>query len=267
MNKTFSRSAYADVLATAQSCGYAIRPMRDAFKAAAAPTLLLRHDVDLSLRLALAMAQLEHERGIAATYFILPHSDFYAPFSPEGRRVLSQMIELDHEIGLHCDAAVYPEEPAACRRAVRRDIETLEDVTGHKVTSASQHNPTVSRPIDLGELVEIDAYGPRMRDKFTYISDSVMSWRSVTPWDLLPSRKNLQLLTHPIWWMAPGVSRQEKFEHLMENEPPNQRAKFAEALAYMESCLVDRERLDALATQRRDKLQNDRAMNISGKQK
>ena len=267
MNKTFSRSGYADVLTAAQNFGYEIRPMRDAFKADAAPTLLLRHDVDLSLHLALAMAQLENERGVTATYFILPHNDFYTPFAPEGRRVLSQMIELGHEVGLHCDAAVYPEEAAACRRAIQRDIETLQDVTGRKVVSASQHNPTVSRPVDFGELVEVDAYAPWLREKFIYVSDSVMSWRSVTPWDLLASRKNLQLLFHPIWWMAPGSSRQEKFEYLKENEAQIQRAKLDDALTYMEQCLADRKQLDVRASQRRNVLHSDIAMNVSGHQK
>jgi len=254
MNRDFSRSGYADVLATAHSCGYEIRPMRDAFKVDAGPTLLLRHDVDLSLRLALAMAQLEHERSITATYLILPHNDFYAPFSPEGRRALLQMIELGHEVGLHCDAVIYPQDPAACCRAIRRDIETLEDITGHAVVSASQHNPTVSRSVDLGGLVKVDAYAPWMREKFTYVSDSVMSWRSATPWDLLASRKNLQLLTHPVWWMAPGASRQEKFEYLKANEAQIQGAKLDDALAYMERCLADREQLDArVAQQWRDR--------------
>jgi hypothetical protein len=249
MNKTFSPSAYADVLAAAQSYGYEIRPMRNAAKAVTAPTLLLRHDVDLSLGLALTMAQLEHERGVAATYLVLPHNDFYAPFSPEGRRLLLHIIELGHEVGLHCDAAIYPEDPVSCRRAIQRDIETLQDVTGRKVISASQHNPTVSRPVDLGELVEVDAYAPWVREKFIYVSDSVMSWRSPTPWDALASRKNLQLLTHPIWWMAPGTSRQEKFEYLKENEAQIQGAKLEAALAYMERCLADREQLDARVAQ------------------
>jgi hypothetical protein len=266
MNTTFSRSGYADFLAGAQNSGYQIRPMRDALKAAVMPTLLLRHDVDLSLRLALAMAELEHEHGVAATYLILPHNDFYAPFSPEGRRILLQMIQLGHEIGLHCDAAVYPQEATACCRAIQRDIETLQDITGRKVVSASQHNPTVSRAVDLGGLVDVDAYAPWLRQKFVYVSDSVMSWRSLTPWDLLASRKNLQLLTHPIWWMAPGASRHEKFAYLKADEAESQSAKLDDALAYMEGCLADRARLDTLAAQRQNELQSDNSIGMSGNQ-
>jgi len=245
MNRNFSPPGYANVLTAARDCGYDIRPLRDAFKAGAASTLLLRHDVDLSLRLALEMAQLEHECGVTSTYHILPHNDFYAPFSPDGRRILVRMIELGHEIGLHCDAAVYPQEPAAYLRAVGRDIETLEEITGRKVASASQHRPVEGGPVDLGNLIDVEAYAPRVREKFSYISDSAMSWRGVTPWDLLPSRKNLQLLIHPVWWMAPGTSRKEKFEYLKKDEMELQGTRLDGELAYIEQCLVDREMLDA----------------------
>ncbi len=245
MNKPFSPAGYVDILATAKSRGYHIRPIRDAFKNGAGSILLLRHDVDLSLWLALEMAELEHERGVTASYYILPHNDFYDPFSPAGRQSLSRLIELGHEIGLHCDTAVYPEEADTFRRAVRRDIEMLEDIVGCKVVSVSQHNPIDSRLVDLGDLIEVDAYSPRVREKYSYVSDSAMSWRATTPWDVLSSGRNLQFLAHPVWWMASGVTRQEKFRYLAENDASVRSASLFDMLSYIERCLGDRERLDA----------------------
>jgi hypothetical protein len=256
MNKSFSRSGYADLLATARSCEYDIRPMCDALRNDIALTLLLRHDVDLSLRLALEMAELEHEREITATYYILPHNDFYTPFSTDGRRALLRMAEMGHEVGLHCDGAIYPEGREAFLRAIRRDIETLEDATGQKVVSASQHSPIDTQPIDFGDLVEIDPYAARIMEKFTYVSDSAMSWRSATPWELLQSRKNLQLLIHPVWWMAPGTNRDEKFQYLKKEATEFQVAKLESTQAYIERCLVDRDRLDTLAAMRRAEFHN-----------
>lgn len=259
MNRSFSRLGYADLLARARSCGYDIRPVRDALRNDIALTLLLRHDVDLSLRLALEMAEFEHERGITATYYILPHNDFYSPFSAGGRRALLRMAEMGHEVGLHCDGAIYPQEREAFLRAVRRDIETLEDATGQKVVSASQHSPIDTRPIDFGGLVEIDPYAARMMEKFSYVSDSAMSWRSATPWELLQSRKSLQLLIHPVWWIAPGTNRDEKFRYLKKDAAESQVAKLESTQAYIEQCLVDRERLDALAAERRAEFHNSAA--------
>ena len=267
MDRTFSRSGYADLLATARNCGYDIRPMRDAFNDNSGLMLLLRHDVDLSLRLALEMAQFEHERGITVTYYILPHNDFYNPFSADGRRVLLRMAEMGHEVGLHCDAAVYPEEKMAFQRAVRRDIETLEDITGQKVVSASQHSPIDSRPLDFGDLVKIDPYAKSVMEKFVYVSDSAMSWRSATPWELLQSNKNIHLLIHPVWWMAAGNSREEKFQVLKKDATDLQVARLESTRAYIERCLDDRERLDTIAAQRRRELHGDGAMNASTIQK
>jgi hypothetical protein len=262
MTRTFSRAGYKNVLATAQSCGYQIRPIRDAIHADDGPLLLLRHDVDLSLRLALEMAELEHDCGLASSYFILPHNDFYDAFSPEGRRALSRLIELGHEVGLHCDAAIYSEQPVEFHREVRCDIETLENITGRKVVSASQHIPADRRAVDLSKLVEIDTYAPWVREKFAYVSDSSMSWRSETAWDVLPSRKNVQLLTHPIWWMAPGASRQQKFRYLKKQEVELQAAKLDRMLAFIEQYLADRERLDARLAQQWRELHGDKAPEV-----
>jgi hypothetical protein len=267
MNRTFSRSGYADLLNTARSCGYDIRPIRDALRDDISVMLLLRHDVDLSLRLALDMAQFEHERGIAATYYVLPYNDFYSPFSADGRRALLRMAEMGHEVGLHCDGAIYPEEKSAFQRAVRRDIEMLEDIIGQKVVSASQHSPIDTRPIDFGDLIEIDPYAAWIMEKFAYVSDSAMSWRSATPWDLLQSGKSLQLLIHPVWWMAPGANRDEKFQYLKGDATAFQVSKLEGTQVYIEQCLADRERLDALAAQRRGELHGQKAVKVSDSRK
>lgn len=267
MNTTFSRLGYADLLATARTCGYEIRPMRDALMKDIALTLLLRHDVDLSLRLALEMAEFEHERGVTATYYILPHNDFYSPFSADGRRALLRMAQMGHEVGLHCDGAIYPGERVAFLRAVRRDIETLQDIIGQKVVSASQHSPIDTQPIDFGDLVEIDPYDARLMEKFGYVSDSSMSWRSATAWEMMQSQRNLQLLIHPVWWMAPGTSRDEKFAYLKNDATKSQLAKLESTRAYIERCLVDRQRLDALASERRSEFDRRKSANASGIQK
>ncbi|MGZ4395766.1 MAG: hypothetical protein ACXVZ2_10440, partial [Gaiellaceae bacterium] len=47
-------------------------------------TVILRHDVDLSLDAALTMAELEAEAGAAATYFLMTRSEFYNLDSPSG---------------------------------------------------------------------------------------------------------------------------------------------------------------------------------------
>lgn len=61
------------------------------------PCVVLRHDVDRSLKNALAMAKLEHEYGIVSTYYFRYPSTF-------NRKVIKQIYELGHEIGYHYEA-------------------------------------------------------------------------------------------------------------------------------------------------------------------
>src|SRR5262245_66432769 len=68
--------------------------------------LLLRHDVDMSLEDALAMAELEAERGVAATYFLMTQSDFYNLDTRRGAAAIERLRALGHRVGLH---AVHPD--------------------------------------------------------------------------------------------------------------------------------------------------------------
>ncbi|MCB2203140.1 hypothetical protein KQI65_00210 [bacterium] len=69
----------------------------------------MRHDVDSSLMQALRMAQLEHDIGVSATYFILHTANYFKTRSDGGleprtlEKVLYMQNELGHEIGLHLD--------------------------------------------------------------------------------------------------------------------------------------------------------------------
>ena len=99
---TFDLSHYDDLLAAARAGGY-----RFAFfdRPPEAGTILLRHDVDLSLDAALRMADLEADAGAAATYFLMTRSVFYNLASSEGDAALARLRELGHRVGLH---AVWP---------------------------------------------------------------------------------------------------------------------------------------------------------------
>ncbi|MCM8612185.1 methyltransferase [Accumulibacter sp.] len=83
---------------------------------AKAPCVVLRHDVDWSIENALAMATLEYQLGVRATYFLLHPDGQFSPSNYFGeiadgrlqiRRELfdhaKRLIDLGHEIGLHND--------------------------------------------------------------------------------------------------------------------------------------------------------------------
>ena len=102
MTCAFDLDHYRELIEAAKAGGY-----RFAFfdVPPEAGTVILRHDVDLSLDAALRMAELEAEAGAAATYFLMTRSEFYNLDAPSGAAAIERLRELGHRVGLH---AVWP---------------------------------------------------------------------------------------------------------------------------------------------------------------
>lgn len=245
MSGDFSPSGYRSLLDAALARGYAIRPMAGALDAPRdRPVLLLRHDVDLSLDYALELARLEAEAGVAATYFILLYNEFYNPFSPSGMALIRRIGDLGHEIGLHWDSSLYPPYRQGVVDGFKRDLERLADIAGHDIQSASQHIPIDSPLYDVGSLVRIEAYSPRLAERYSYVSDSSMQWRDTTPRGLMERRADIQFLAHPVWWTAPGEDRRAKLAALTGRAAAAAAAGIDAFRVYVEECLARRAAMD-----------------------
>ena len=81
-----------------------IRLLRDRFcHTTARPTLFMRHDIDVSLKSAVRLAEIESRVGVHATYMVSPNSPLYRIADDVGRSALGRLCELGHEIALHFD--------------------------------------------------------------------------------------------------------------------------------------------------------------------
>jgi hypothetical protein len=193
----FDLTHYGELLAAAKSGGY-----RFAFfdREPAAGDLLLRHDVDLSLDAALALAELEAAAGAQATYFLMTRSVFYNLASHEGERALARLRELGHRVGLH---AVYP----------KLELDERFDRV------VAWHNPDpdfMREPLDGAVNVMQHPYFHPDH----YRSDSNQHWRSGCPHEELAagSFEWLQLLTHPEIWAYPGATMRETMLSMLDGE-------------------------------------------------
>jgi hypothetical protein len=161
-------------------------------------TILLRHDVDLSLDAALRMAELEEEAGAAATYFLMARSEFYNLGSASGEAAIGRLTALGHRVGLH---AVWPH--------VDRD-ERFDPVL-------AWHNPA---PAYMREPVDglVNVMAPPWAD--VYRSDSNQHWRQGCPHEELRAGafERLQLLTHPEIWVYPGATMRETMLAMLDAE-------------------------------------------------
>ena len=195
MADRFDMREYELLVEAAQEGGYAFRRFD---REPEAGDLFLRHDVDLSLDAALAMARLEAEMGVQATYLLMTRSVFYNLASSEGERALAELRSLGHAVGHH---AVHPHV----------DLDDRFDRV------LAWHNPDpayMAAPVDgAANVME-----PPWFDPAHYRSDSNQRWRHGSPREGLARRDPpwLQLLVHPEIWVYPGETMRETMLAFLE---------------------------------------------------
>ena len=211
MSCAFALDHYRELLEAAEAGGYTwarfdAEPQAD--------DLFLRHDVDLSLEAALAMARLEHELGAHATYFLMRESVFYNLDSALGRDAIAELRDLGHAVALH---GVYP-------RAVKDD--RFDAVV-------AWHNPD---PEYVHEPVSgfVNVMQPPWFTRDKYRSDSNQHWRHGCPHEELRGRgfEWLQLLVHPEIWVYPGATMRETMHAMLD-------VKREELLGYLAGDRID----------------------------
>ena len=181
-----------------------------------------RHDVDMSLHRARALADIEAQRGIAAHYFIHLGSAFYSPFEPRNRKIIREIAGLGHEIGLHFDASVLSVETSGAVEAVlREEADSLSDLLGQDIACFSIHNPTVNPHLNLESETHaglVNASAPSLYEEYTYCSDSNGVWRFRPVYEVMadPEVTKLYLLTHPVWWTLEPMAPRQRVQRAID---------------------------------------------------
>ena len=189
------KDAYLFFLNSAKERGFSFFKVKDIKKIRGTQhNIILRHDVDLSLKFAFEMAKAEQEESIFSTYYVMVDGSFYNILTPSSLSYIKKIKKMGHEIGLHFDTSCYNDIP--------HQIKILESIIEEKVYSISQHNP-----VNVGFSKDkisgiIDAYTlDNAVPNLEYISDSGMMWRDYSFNEGINLDKNLYILAHPISWM------------------------------------------------------------------
>jgi hypothetical protein len=191
----FDLEHYAEILEAARVGGYRFT----FFDAAPEPgTVILRHDVDLSLDAALRLAEVEADAGAAATYFLMTRSEFYNLDSTSGEDAVDRLRRLGHRVGLH---AVWP--------YVDPD-ERFDPVLAWHNPDPEYMRAPVEGLVNVMEAPWADVYR----------SDSNRHWRQGCPHEELAAGafERLQLLTHPEIWVYPGGTMRETMLAMLDAE-------------------------------------------------
>jgi hypothetical protein len=202
MSCNFSLDHYRGLLRAAKAGGYHWsgfdRPPE-------AGDLILRHDVDLSLDGALAVAEVETEEEAWSTWFLMTRSVFYNLSSKEGVAAIERLRTLGHRVAHH---AVWPDV----------DLDERFDPV------VAWHNPDPEyMQADIPGAVNV--MQTPFFDPAHYRSDSNQHWRHGCPHDELEAGtfEWLQLLTHPEIWAFPGATMRETMESMLDAD---RRARF-----------------------------------------
>lgn len=191
--------------------------------------LYLRHDIENDIAAACHMAAIEHEAGIRSTYCVLLRSANYNPAERRCVRMLDEIRDMGHDVGLHFSLIDHPAlgRSHVLEDLVREDADILSRVLQSDVRVFSFHNPPaderISHPVDG----LINAYAERyFRDAY-YMSDSNLYWHRGCPCQILngSSHDVIQLLTHPNAYSGEFSTDHDVLMYFLHN-------KIADLLAY-----------------------------------
>lgn len=179
--------------------------------------VLLRHDIDQSLEKTQPIVDIEAKLGISATYFLLFRSPFYNMFSSDQEKLIRNIIEKNHFIGLHFDYSGYTFNTISqLAHQIILEAEFIQKYYNVKVDAVSFH-----RPFDIHYLRKLElslyphAYESIFVEQFKYFADSRGKWRFGSPLDSeeFHQKKNLQILVHPEWWNETEMNGVESLDN------------------------------------------------------
>ena len=152
------------------------------------------------------------------------YSTLYNIYKIENIRLIKDIINMGHKIGLHFDPEKAGLNMDTINYECKKQINILENLLSIKVDIISFHRPE-KRFIGMKDKLinKLHTYMPEFIDQIPYCSDSGGVWKYDDPEDLIKNkkRKSLQLLTHPIWWTTPeNLSPGEKIAVHLKNADP-----------------------------------------------
>jgi hypothetical protein len=229
----FTERAYRDLVRVAKE-RYAFGSFVE-YETAGAGSLLWRHDLDFSVHRAVALARIEADEDVRATYFVQLHSAYYNALEAEIAAGIREIVALGHELALHFDPHFY-DHPAG-EPELARERALLEELFGAPVVAFSLHNPSLNGRGDDRDVVAgmVNAYGRFLSTHYGYASDSHGYWRHTPLADVLAAgeHERLQVLTHPEWWVPEPLSPRDRVSRAIDGRAARQHSRYEEIIARM----------------------------------
>lgn len=229
----FTEAAYRELVRAAKA-RYAFVSFTDAATAAAG--VLWRHDIDVSVHRALALAAIEQAEGVRATYFVHLHSRFYSVLEDAIVERLRGIVAMGHDVGLHFDTHFSPAMGDSLETAVAAEAAIVARLAGAPVKALSFHDPDAhGSVVNAADLIAglVNTYGRTIQDRFGYGSDSNGHWRHTPLLEEITSGRHarLQVLTHPEWWVPEPMTARARIARAIDGRAAYLAAKYDAAMA------------------------------------
>lgn len=221
MNKTyeFTLSHYREILQKAKAANYTFVSYKE-YDGFEGKSIILRHDIDLSLEKAVNIAKIEKEERVVSTYFLMLSSEFYNLLSPHARQMVQEIRKLGHHIGLHFDPTTYSyNTKEELERYIQSEVQILSDIVQEKIDVLSFHRPSQEVLVNNYQFEGlVNTYSNVFFKEIKYISDSRKRWREETIDEIIEQKlyDQVQLLIHPIWWEEANGTFNESIVHFIE---------------------------------------------------
>lgn len=168
-------------------------------------TIILRHDVEFSVPIALEMAKIENMLGIQSTYFVQLHGDFYNALESKTFNKLKIIQSLGHELALHFDAHFWRiSKEEDLERFIQIDKITFKNYFNIEPKVFSFHNNNAFTLSCSNETYVgmINVYSKKYKNEVGYCADSTGFWRYEILEDRLKAADDnlLQVLIHDGMW-------------------------------------------------------------------
>ena len=218
----FTYKHYRYILNSALESGYKFIsfPMLKDYRPKDQLLCVLRHDCDNDLIAAARMARIEGEMGIRSTYFLMLRSALYNLMSIPNTKLIWEIIQGGHWIGLHFDELFYRDAvPEKISHYVEVERELLNRNFNLIVDVVSFHQPSKKVLNNRIKLNCVNTYDLKDMGKIVYISDSNMAWKNECPSKIFNSLKfpRVQLLLHPEWWTEKEMTIKQKWNQMLRD--------------------------------------------------
>ncbi len=214
----YSKDAYRSLIVCAQREGYAFRGFLEDHSGSDR-CILLRHDIDYSLRMAVELAEINRSLGVAGTFCILLRSHVYNPLSAWSLDEVQKLRGCGQHLALHYAApARLPASDGELAKLILSDHEMLRSSVPDLLPAFAWHDPTTEL-IERGQALEVpglvNLYSARFVKDMAYVADSNMRHSVAELASLLKSGRHAQLhlLVHPLIWVAGGRTMLEVFSN------------------------------------------------------